>query len=188
MVDVYKALTFLFAPPAIALLATIVFSLYSPVGLGYMSIRASIYIGCMFLVIIPSLSVVVFRRRDIQLRDRQGRNIPYTITILSYAVATILYHFVASEAMFLLSLSYVLVSSAMAIINMRTKVSAHAAGYAGPVTAFLFVFGMRSAPLYALLFFVYLSKLKLKAHTPRQLAIGTVVGIVITGLVYAYLW
>jgi membrane-associated phospholipid phosphatase len=72
----------------------------------------------------------------------------------------------------------------MMFINLKWKISAHASGVAGPVTALYSVYGSQILPLYLLLLPVFALRLKLKAHNIWQLIGGTVLAITVTYIVY----
>jgi len=90
--------------------------------------------------------------------------------------------------MFVLSMSYVFVSSADAIVNLFWKISAHASGTAGPITAIVFVFGLQLIPLYVLTLLAFWIRLRLKVHNILQLVVGALIAIFITSIVYTILW
>ena len=66
-------------------------------------------------------------------------------------------------------------------INLSWKASAHAMGVAGPTMALVFGFGAPGALLSLLLPFVGWSRVRLKAHTLSQVAVGAALGYVLTG-------
>ena len=85
-------------------------------------------------------------------------------------------------------MSYVFVTSAVFIINLFWKISAHSAGVAGPTTALVYVFGPSLIPLYVLTLLVMWVRLKIKVHNLKQLIAGALIAIFITSLVYTILW
>lgn len=187
MLKAYEALSVILAPPAIALYMTLIFSFYSPIGLGSIGPTSSIAIGMAFLVMIPFLSVYLFSRRVINL-ERKKRTLPYTVSIISYIIASALFWYLDSKIMFLISLSYFSVVSSLFIINNFWKISAHAAGAAGPTTALVYVFGMSMAPVYLITLLIMWVRLKLKIHSILQVTAGSVIAIIITSLIYTILW
>ncbi|MFH0929516.1 MAG: hypothetical protein V1818_04160 [Candidatus Aenigmatarchaeota archaeon] len=183
----YDFLSFVFSPTTAAILSTIVFSLFSPIGLGNTDILSSMLIGAAFLTLAP-VFIVYYFERDFDIEDRKRRSKPYLITIMSFLACSVIFWLLDSKAMFMLSLSYLLVTSAIAVINMFWKISAHSSGMAGPTTALVYVFGPSLAPLYLLTLMIVLIRLKAKAHDILQLVAGVLVAILITLAVYLTLW
>jgi len=184
----YKILSFLLSPPLIALYVTIIFSLFSPIGLGSIDIFSSIIIGLIFLVLIPIGSIYYFSRGDFEVDKRDQRTKLYLISIISYLASSGIFWLLNSHIMFVLSMSYVFVSSADAIVNLFWKISAHASGTAGPITAIVFVFGLQLIPLYVLTLLAFWIRLRLKVHNILQLVVGALIAIFITSIVYTILW
>lgn len=187
MLKAYKALSIIISPPAMALYVILAFSLFSPIGIGSLSTATSIAIGMVFLVIIPILSAYFLRKKIIDI-ERSERTIPYLISIAGYTIASALFWYMGSKIMFLISVSYFSVVSAILVINMFWKISAHAAGTAGPTTALIYVFGIGLTPLYVLTLLIMWARFKLNVHSALQVITGSVVAIFITSLVYTILW
>ncbi|MFH1229200.1 MAG: hypothetical protein V1678_02115 [Candidatus Aenigmatarchaeota archaeon] len=188
MINVYKFLSVVLFPPAIALYVTIIFSLFSPVGLGSLDAYSSIAIGSIFLFLIPTASIIAFNKGDIHISKKEDRTIPYLISMAAYVIGSVIFWLSNSHVMFLIASSYFFVSSAAFLINIFWKISAHSAGVAGPTTALVYVFGQIMIPLYVLTFLVSLDRIKLKAHSNLQIAAGAIMSIFITYLVYTILW
>jgi len=184
----YRILSFFLSPPLIALYVTIIFSMFSPIGLGYIDVFSSIIIGIIFLVLIPLTSVYYFSKKDFDVRNKDERTRLYLISITSYLISSTIFWFLNSHVMFVISMAYVFVTSACSIINIFWKISAHSAGTAGPVTALVYVFGLSLIPLYILIFLVFWARLKIKIHNVLQLSMGAVIAIFITLSVYTVLW
>ena len=184
----YKVLSYLLSAPMIAVYVTIIFSLLSPIGLGSIDVFSSIVIGLVFLVLIPMGSVYYFNKRDLEIRKKEERTKLYLISIVSYLTCSAIFWILNSHVMFVISIAYVFVSSAVSVINIFWKISAHSAGVAGPTTALIYVFGLNLVPLYALTLVVFWIRLKIKAHNILQLITGAVVAIFITSLIYTLLW
>ena len=188
MNNIYKLLSCILMPPMIALYAIVSFSLFSPIGLGSLNAFSSIAIGVVFLVLVPLGSAYYFNRGNIDVDKKEDRVIPYLVGIVSYLIASSIFWLLNAHIMFVISMAYVFVTSAISIINIFWKISAHTAGVAGPTTALIYVFGLNLIPLYALTLLVIWIRLKLKAHNMLQLMTGAIVAIFITSLVYTILW
>src|SRR3990172_430938 len=168
MTNLYEQLSIILSPQAIALYMILIFSFFSPIGLGSADPVSSIAIGLVFLVLIPFYAVHRFSKKLIDL-EREERTIPYLVSIVGYAVASIIFWYMDSKIMFLLSLIYLCVVSAIFMVNFFWKISAHAAGAAGPTTALVFMFGTALIPLYALTLLITWARFKLGVHNVAQL-------------------
>ena len=184
---IYKFLAFVLSPPAVALYIVTFLSFFSPIELGIGTLPSMVF-GSFFLFLIPLASILYFGKRDIHFEKRETRTAPYILSIIGYVAASIVFWLLGSEVLFLLSLSYNLVTIAITVVNLFWKVSAHTAGVAGPITALVFMFGMGWATLYLLLPIVFIDRIMLKAHSLLQLAAGTLMSVVITILTYGFLW
>jgi membrane-associated phospholipid phosphatase len=186
--DVYKILSYLLSPPLIALCVTLVFSLLSPIGLGSIDVFSSIAIGSVFLALIPIVFIFYFYKGDIEVKKKEDRTKLYLVSIVCYVTSSAIFWVLNSHVMFLISISYVFVTSVVAVINLFWKISVHTAGTAGPITALVYAFGIKLVPLYALVLLVFWARLKIKAHSFLQLVTGAVVAIFITLTVYTIMW
>ncbi len=184
----YRTLSYVLSAPFIALYVIIIFSFLSPIGLGYINPFSSILVGSIFLVLIPMGSVYYFNKKDIEVNKKEDRTKLYLISIVSYLMSSAIFWLLNSHIMFVISMAYVFVSSAVSIINIFWKISAHSAGIAGPTTALVHVFGTNLIPLYILTLLVFWIRIRIKAHNILQLIIGAIVAIFITSLVYTILW
>jgi membrane-associated phospholipid phosphatase len=66
------------------------------------------------------------------------------------------------------------------LINLHWKISIHAMGIAGPLTALIYLFGLPGLILTLIVPLVGWSRVYLKRHTPWQVIIGTILGFVLT--------
>jgi len=94
-----------------------------------------------------------------------------------------------SWVIFNISLVSVLLNGLCLVINLKWKISAHAAGAAGPSTGIAIVFGwwtlLVTAPTVAA---VIWSRWYLKKDTPGQLVGGTILAVASYGLVFSLLY
>ncbi len=94
-----------------------------------------------------------------------------------------------SWVIFNVSLVSVVLNGAMLAINFKWKISAHAAGAAGPATGIALVFGwwtlLITVPTVVA---VIWSRWYLKKHTPAQLVVGTLLAVAVYGLVFSLLY
>jgi len=187
--DYLKFTSQILSPTSVAMYVTIVFSLYSQLSI--FNILLSIFIGNLFLSLIPTISTYYLSKTgyaDIEFSKREKRTIIYLIGIFCFIIASLIFLTLNFHIMFLISMAYVFVTSAVFIINLFWKISAHAAGIAGPTTALIYVFGPILIPLYILTLLVIWVRLKIKIHNLKQLIAGALIAIFITSLVYTILW
>jgi hypothetical protein len=137
------------SPPTIAIVATIAFSLWSPIGLGTLSAPVSILLCFLLFAFFPFLPVVYYYRKnviDLYVSEREARTPFYLVALASYATALILFFVTETKILFLLALGYTVVTAILMVVNFFWKVSTHCAGVSGPIVALIFVFGVNILP------------------------------------------
>ncbi len=172
-----------FSAPVIAVLATLFFSFWSPIGLGLLDSLACTLIGFVFFAVLPVTPVAYFARKgttDIYVSKREMRTPFFLVALASYVFASAIFWVEQVKILFLLSIIYVCVTLAVMVTNLFWKISIHSAAIGGPATAIVYVFGAIATPLYALLIPVIWARVKLGAHTISQTIIGMVLSIAIT--------
>ena len=186
-----EALSIILFPSTMAMIASIIFSLAFSSELGELSVAASIGIGILFLAVVPSLPVLLYFKKHSDAcnkLEKGERRKFYLAALVGYlSGATVFYH-AHAHPMFCLSVAYLCVAGVFAVLNQFIKISAHAGGITGPVTALVYVFGAHLLPLYLLTLIVVWNRLKLGAHTLRETVAGAVLPIFITFGVYLILW
>jgi len=138
------------APPTMAVVATVAFSLWSPIGLGLLSAPFSILLCFLCFAFLPFLSILYFYRKnivDLYVSKRKSRTPFFLIAITSYSFAAIVFLATNTKILALLALGYILVSIILMVINLFWKVSVHCAGVTGPIFSLIFVFGINALPL-----------------------------------------
>lgn len=187
-VEAAKFFSDLFTPFGVAAVISIVFSWFSPTGIGpSMTPLSSALLGILTLSIgpfIPVLHSARSGRTDLDVSDVKKRVPLYGVGLTGYAVGTAVFFALDNRLMFVMALAYLCVSSTMLMITFVWKISAHTAGVAGPTTALFFVFGHLVLPLYLLSVVMVWSRIKLHAHTMSQAVAGLVVAITVTSLVF----
>jgi len=189
--DLANFISIFVAPPTMAILATVSFSLWSPIGLGLLSAPFSILLCFFCFVFFPFFSVLYFYRNsvsDLYVSKRETRTPLLLIAIISYSVAAIVFFFTNTKIMFLLALGYTFVSIILLVVNFFWKVSIHCAGVAGPIFSLIFVFGLNAIPLSLIVGLVGWSRIKLKSHTFAQTLAGTLVSLTVGIVVYPMLY
>jgi len=187
-VEAAKVFSDLFTPFGVAAIISIVFSWFSPIGIGpFMTPLSSALLGILTLCVgpfIPVLRSARSGRTDLDVSDVKKRVPLYGVGLTGYAVGAAVFSALDNRLMFVMALAYLCVSSTMLMITFIWKISAHTAGMAGPTTALLFVFGPLILPLYLLSVVMVWSRIKLHAHTMSQAVAGLVVAITVTSLVF----
>ncbi len=147
---------------------------------------ADVISSVMFLGLLPVLAIILDSRRgktDVFVSRREQRPFYFILAIVSYLAGYVYFRFVSPNPMMSgFHLAYVIVTSAMTLATLKWKASVHACGISGPTTYLVLKMGYVHAVLYAILIPVYAARLKLRAHTPKELAMGTAIGIVFTAM------
>ena len=186
--DLANFISVFIAPPTMVIVATIIFSFLSPIGLGSLSIPLSILICFFCFAFFPFLAIIYFyqkRNIDLYISKREARTPFFLIAIASYTLGTILFLFTHTKIMFILALASLIVSILLLIINLFWKVSIHCAGVTGPIFALVFVFGANALPLTSIIGLVGWSRITLKNHTFAQTLSGTIISLLVGFLVFS---
>ena len=149
-----------------------------------------IILGTIFLTIIPTAPIVVstaIGKTDIYITERNKRFWFFAIAISSHIAGAIISLMLGSFFLFGFHLSYFTVTSVITVATLKTKVSVHAAGITGPITFIAFFMGINFAILYLIVIPVAWARLKLKAHTGKQIVLGIVISILVTLLTCIFL-
>jgi len=179
------------APPTMAIVAAVSFSLWSPIGLGLLSAPYSILLCFLCFAFFPFLSVLYFHRKkvvDLYVSKREARTPLYLIAIASYSFATIIFLVTSTKIMFLLALGSLFVTIILMGVNLFWKVSIHCAGVSGPIFALIFVFGINALPLTSIVGLVGWSRIKLNNHTFAQTLVGTLISLTVVPVVFTMLY
>jgi len=177
-------ISYLLSAPIFALLAFSILALQ--LGDLIASIE-TILIAVIFATILPSLTVVLLKSNHnvtYELIERELRPKPLALASMSYLIGAMLLHYLdLSFAAVVLMLCYCFNALALLLLTLRWKVSIHAAGVAGPVTALVLLLNPSYAILYLCLIPVFLARLKLRRHSLSELIAGTSVSIIVTFLI-----
>ena len=179
------------SPPTIAIVATVSFSLWSPIGLGSLYPPFSILLCFSLFAFLPFLPVLYFYRKnvvDLYVSKKETRTPFFLIAIALYSFAAIIFFATNTKIMFLLALGYTFVTIILLVVNRFWKVSVHSAGVTGPIFALIFVFGSIVIPLSFIIVLVSWSRIKLKKHTFTQTLVGTLIPIAVGFVVYPVLY
>lgn len=141
----------------------------------------------LFGAILPLSSTYYLVRRgiipDIYASDRASRTEPFLWAMASYlmGVGALLY----LEAPFVvtaLMACYFVNAIVMLLITLYWKISIHAVGVTGPITALVFQLGTQMIPFFLFVLPVAWARMELKAHNMRQVIAGAVLSTILTWL------
>ena len=179
-------------PFSVAAIESIVFSWFSPTGVGPVtSPGVSALFGVLILSIGPFMPVayaVRTKRIDLDISDRNKRGPVYVISLIAYAVGVLFFWATENKIMFVLSVAYLCVGFALMLITFSWKISAHAAATAGMATALWLVLGVWMFPSFVLAVLTIWARVRLDAHTILQAVGGAILSIVITAVVFVGLY
>lgn len=189
---IYNLISYILSAPFIAIYVSIIFALFTPFEFVQMNRILAATLGSLFLGIIPLFIIIFLQRigytREFDVKEQKPRDLIYLFSIISFIISTIIFYYLGSHVMFLISLAYVCVTSVFATINLFFKISAHVSGVAGPTTALVFVFGLKVLPVYILTLIIAYVRLKMKAHNMFEIISGFVTAVAVTSLVYLMMW
>jgi len=118
---------------------------------------------------------------------REERNFPLVMVIFSYLVGVItLYLINAPLITTVLMFCYFSNTLLVFFINLRWKISIHAMGVAGPITALIYVFGPIGSVFGFIIPLVMWSRVYLGRHTYFQVISGVLLGLVSTAIQIVY--
>lgn len=179
-------------PFSVAAIESIVFSWFSPTGVGPVTRpELSALLGILTLCIGPFLPVAYSagtRRTDSHISDRNKRGPIYIISLVAYAVGVMVFWTTENKIMFVLSVAYLSTSFAMMLITFAWKISAHTAATAGMATALWLVLGEWMLPVYVLTVLMIWARVRLGAHTVWQTLAGAILSIIVTAIVFVLLY
>ena len=138
-----------------------------------------------FGAILPLSSTYYLVRKgiipDIYASDRSSRTDPFLWAMVSYLTGvTILLWVNAPFVITALMACYFVNALIMLCITLYWKISIHAVGVMGPITALVFQLGAKITPLFLLMLPVAWARIELKAHNLKQVAAGAVLSSILT--------
>jgi membrane-associated phospholipid phosphatase len=114
---------------------------------------------------------------------KEDRFYPLLLVILSYIIGVAVLYLIAAPALTtVLMVCYLVNTSVLFLINLHWKISIHAMGIAGPLTALIYLFGWPGLILTLSVPVVGWSRVYLKRHTHWQVVIGTILGFSLTAV------
>ncbi|MGQ9622902.1 MAG: hypothetical protein ACUVTO_05595 [Candidatus Caldatribacteriaceae bacterium] len=180
-----ERLSLVLQPQAIAVL------LYALVSFAFSrGLQALLFfvLGILFVSVFPTLFVLFLARwgrvSDPDLPRREERFFPYLVIVGMYGVLFVLLFLLSAPSPLLaITLCYVVITFAGAIISLFWKISLHLAGIAGPVTALSLLLHPLWGLLYLLLLPLGWARIYLKKHTPSQAVLGSLLSAFLTYMI-----
>lgn len=144
-----------------------------------------IAITTFFGAILPLSSTYYLVRKgiipDIYASDRVTRREPILWAMASYLVGVMaLLAVKAPLVVTALMACYFVNALVMAFITLRWKISIHAVGVTGPITALVYQLGAKMIPFFLLMLPVAWARLELKAHNLKQVVAGAILSTFLT--------
>ncbi|MGD2142237.1 MAG: PAP2 family protein [Candidatus Bathyarchaeota archaeon] len=138
-----------------------------------------------FGAILPLSSTYYLVRKgiipDIYASDRSTRTEPFLWAMASYLLGvTALLWLNAPFVVTALMACYFVNALIMLCITLYWKISIHAVGVTGPITALVFQLGAKISPLFLLMLPVAWARIELKAHNLKQVIAGAVISTILT--------
>ena len=168
-VSVARVISRMTPAPLINLYVGIIFSFYSPIGLGPILTPVTNILLCIIMMVILPITPILYSatigKVDLDVSDWESRTKFFLFSLPVYAGAFFAYSLLNCVIMSALSAAYFTVTSGITLANQKSKVSVHGAGIGGPGTALFFVFGWFAFPVIAVWILVIWSRTVLKQHS-----------------------
>jgi len=187
---VARGLTEVFAPPVLVATLPIVIGVHAsrtvPAGLAWGLLAST------FCAIIPN-AIVWYGVRQGRLSDRhigvrEQRTKPLALGLASVLVGLVLLMlFGAPRELIALVVALFVGGLVATVINHYWKLSVHASVAAGSMVVLALAFGPALLATAVVVLAVGWSRVRLRDHTTSQVVAGTVIGTVVTGLVFGLL-
>lgn len=171
-----RIISTIFVPPIFTLIVYLIFAF--ELEIESFKSAATILIALVFGFIAPIALFLILRKKgklaDQDASIKEERTFPFLIAIGFYLLGLILMiKFNLNIISIAFWFCYISNTIITIIINKFWKISAHAMGAAGPFAAVFFAFGWIGFILLPIVILVGWSRIKLKCHTPSQVAAGT---------------
>jgi membrane-associated phospholipid phosphatase len=178
--------------PLINFYVGIIFSWYSPIGLGPVLTPQGSFLLCVLLMVISPILPILYEaakgKIDLDVSERESRTRFFLFSLFCYIFAYTIYSMLNCTVMSSLAAAYFTVTLGVTIASLKTKVSVHGAGVGGPGTALIFVFGISATPVIILWAAVVWARMTLKQHSMIQSVGGVLLGVIITLLTYPFVY
>jgi membrane-associated phospholipid phosphatase len=191
-ISIARIISRLTPAPMINLYVGVIFSFYSPIGLGpFLTPISNIIIVIIMMMILPIAPILYSAKKgsvDLDVSEWESRTKYFLFSLPVYACVFIIYALLDCMIMSALAAAYFAVTSGVTIANLKSKVSVHGAGIGGPGTALFFVFGWLAFPVVMVWILVIWSRTVLRQHTLMQSIAGILLGVLITLCTYPFVY
>jgi len=136
-----------------------------------------------FLGVAPVIAVlagVVKGKVDVFVSRKSDRPIYFVPAVVSHMAGGWVFTALGDQLLAVFAITYAAVTASILAVTFVEKVSVHTAGIAGPTTFLILAFGVSYSVLYILIPIVGLARLCLKAHTVKELILGTLIAVAVT--------
>ncbi len=148
------------------------------------------YIAMVCLIPLVFIAIQVKRGAitDLHLEVREQRIAPFVVTMLGSGLAFGVLRLIASTSVMPAFALFSLVQLGVMLgITMMWQISVHAICIAGATTTCGLLFGWTVGLLIApLIFIVGLARIKLNRHTPAQVVVGALIGVIMTVILFQF--
>ncbi len=191
-ISIARIISRLTPAPMINFYVGVIFSFYSPIGLGpILTPISNIIIVIIMMMILPIAPILYSAKKgsvDLDVSEWESRTKYFLFSLPVYACVFIIYTLLDCMIMSALAAAYFTVTSGVTIANLKSKVSVHGAGIGGPGTALFFVFGWLAFPVVIFWILVIWSRTVLRQHTLMQSVAGILLGVLITLCTYPFVY
>ncbi len=145
---------------------------------------------CIMPMVYVGYMVKIGKIGDLHMRESHERYIPYAVSIVASCITmAVLYALGAHPVLLILSLISIVQLSIMLVGTYFNHISAHAMAITSVTSATALIFSLsRSYLIVPIIMLVVLARLVLNRHTPAQLIIGALIGILTPFSVIALLF
>jgi membrane-associated phospholipid phosphatase len=178
-----RIISTIFIPPTFTLIAFSIFAFQIEVETS--KIIITMLTSLIFGVIAPISLFFILRHRgklvDADASLKEERTFPYVIATIFYTAGLIV--LVASDINIIsIAFWFCYISNTVItiLINLKWKISAHAIGAAGPVSAMTYFFGPVALFFFLIVVFVGWSRIQLGCHTFSQVTAGVILAFLST--------
>jgi membrane-associated phospholipid phosphatase len=183
-----EKLSIIFSVPTIAFIVVCFFTfLPSPFPNLYINPWLALFLGILFISILPIAPVLYAARGksvDVYISERAERPKFFILAIIIYIFVALVFYLLSIFALMVLSIAYAAVTASVTLVSFYWKISVHAAGISGPITALTFIYGWLFGLFFLILLPVGWARLALKAHNIEQYAVGAIIASLVTLIIY----
>jgi membrane-associated phospholipid phosphatase len=140
--------------------------------------------------VLPIVNIMFFSKKfnnsdKLDVVNKEDRMLPLIAGVIGYVIGVVLLYLLnAPWLATVLMICYAVVTGAIALITPYWKISIHSCGVIGPSMGLAVCFWPIGLVYFLILPPVAWSRYVLKKHTPMQLAMGAVVGFLITAVIF----